>query len=347
MADSRHTWTEPGAYEVAPGIHRIPLPLPMDGLRAVNVYAVEDGDGLVLVDSGWALDEARKQLEDALGSVGYGLEQVHRFLVTHVHRDHYTMAITLRKLFGAKVSLGIGEQPSLEKIISGQADGQLAELARWGAGALADELREAYKNFDSSEVQRGYELPDEWIDGTTDIALQERVLRAVPTPGHTSGHLVYVDTKAQLLFAGDHVLPHITPSIGFETARAELPLGDYLDSLRLMRSYPDMRLLPAHGPVTDSVHSRVDELLQHHEDRLGATLTAVHSGAVTSHEVARKLGWTRRARNYDDLGLFDRILAVGETSAHLDVLVARGELGSVVVDGVVEYAPVRPAAAER
>lgn len=33
-------WVEAGAFEVAPGVYRIPLPLPNDGLRAVNVYAV-------------------------------------------------------------------------------------------------------------------------------------------------------------------------------------------------------------------------------------------------------------------------------------------------------------------
>ena len=27
-------WTTPGAFEVAPGVHRIPLPLPSDALRA-------------------------------------------------------------------------------------------------------------------------------------------------------------------------------------------------------------------------------------------------------------------------------------------------------------------------
>jgi glyoxylase-like metal-dependent hydrolase (beta-lactamase superfamily II) len=55
------------------------------------------------------------------------------------------------------------------------------------------------------------------------------------------------------MFAGDHVLPHITPSIGFEQQPAELPLGAYLDSLKLVRGLPDRRLLPAHGPVTPSV----------------------------------------------------------------------------------------------
>jgi glyoxylase-like metal-dependent hydrolase (beta-lactamase superfamily II) len=344
MPGSKHAWTESGAYPVAPGVHRIPLPLPMDGLRAVNVYAVEDGDGLVLIDSGWALDEARQQLESALGSIGYGLDQVHRFLVTHLHRDHYTMAITLRRLFGAKVSVGVGEQPSLERIMSGRADGQLAELAVWGANDIADELRAAYRGFDASKAMEGYELPDEWLEGTTDIALQSRVLRAVPTPGHTSGHVVYLDVRSSLLFAGDHVLPHITPSIGFEPARAELPLGDYMDSLRLMRTYPDMRLLPAHGPVSPSVHTRVDELLAHHEDRLDETLTAVRAGAGTTREAARGLGWTRRRTHFDDLDLFNKILATGETAAHLEVLVRRGELTSSDVDGVIEYATVRPAA---
>ena len=57
-ADTRpitQDWTEPGVFPVAPGVHRVPLPLPTDRLRAVNVYVLEAGDGLVLIDSGWAL----------------------------------------------------------------------------------------------------------------------------------------------------------------------------------------------------------------------------------------------------------------------------------------------------
>ncbi len=53
--DSGEHWAAEGAWEVAPGIHRIPLPLPMDGLKAINVYVVQsqgDGDGLTLIDGG-------------------------------------------------------------------------------------------------------------------------------------------------------------------------------------------------------------------------------------------------------------------------------------------------------
>ena len=52
--------SEPGAFLGVAGVHRLPLPLPMDGLRAVNVYVIETDDGLVLVDGGWAIPESRK-----------------------------------------------------------------------------------------------------------------------------------------------------------------------------------------------------------------------------------------------------------------------------------------------
>ena len=38
----------------------------MDGLRAVNVYAIETEEGLTLVDGGWAIEASRKQLDESL-----------------------------------------------------------------------------------------------------------------------------------------------------------------------------------------------------------------------------------------------------------------------------------------
>ncbi|MER7012863.1 MBL fold metallo-hydrolase [Saccharopolyspora sp. NPDC000359] len=336
--EARHAWIEPGVFEVAPGVHRIPLPLPNDGLRAVNAYAIEDDGGLVLIDSGWALDEARDQLESALGEIGYGFEDIRRFLVTHVHRDHYTLAVALRRTFGSRISLGAGEQPSLEAILEGNQEVEAERLRRWGAADLLAKLAEAYGG-KAPKTRSPYELPDEWLDGKVEVPLASRTLLAVPTPGHTAGHVVFLDSASSLMFSGDHVLPHITPSIGVEPARPELPLRDYLDSLRLVQSYPDMRLLPAHGPVGGSSHGRVAELLQHHEERLEQTAGAVRDGAGTAYEAALALGWTRRNRKFLDMDLFNQVLAVGETDAHLEVLVTRGVLTATTDDsGIREYA---------
>jgi glyoxylase-like metal-dependent hydrolase (beta-lactamase superfamily II) len=322
---------------VAPGVHRIPLPLPNDGLRAVNVYAISGGDGLTLVDSGWALAAARDRLETALASIGHELGDVRRFLVTHLHRDHYTLAIIVRRLFGSRVMLGAGEQPSLDFIIN--ADDRPSTvyhdlLLRCGAAPLVERMR---RNWPERDAGGEWEKPDAWLTGTEEIELGGRMLRVIPTPGHTRGHVVFADIEHGLLFAGDHVLPHITPSIGFEAARPELPLGDYLSSLRLVRSLPDLRLLPAHGGVTGSAHARIDELIAHHDRRLDASAAVIGQGASTAYEAAELLTWTRRERAFADLDPFNQMMAVMETAAHLDVLVRQGRLRSSVRAGVVRY----------
>ncbi|MDV6012900.1 MBL fold metallo-hydrolase [Haloechinothrix sp. LS1_15] len=329
-------WSEPGTYEVAPGVYRIPLPMPNDGLRAVNVYAIEDADGVVLIDTGWNVAEAREQLASGLSDIGYELADVRRFLITHIHHDHYTLGVALRAEYGTPIALGQGERHSLELMLRHEYDDRFGEPLRWG---VAEWMERFGSGYDPDEVRQVYDWPDEWLSGTTDIELNKRVLHAVPTPGHTRGHVVYRDPEAGLLFSGDHVLPHITPSIGFERAMARSPLSDYLDSLALLRDYPDMRLLPAHGPVGDSVHQRVGELLEHHERRLAATENAVREGARTVYECAGRLGWTRRERSFAELGEFNQFLAVVETAAHLTVLADRQRVTVTDVAGVDHYAP--------
>ncbi|MDQ1696712.1 MAG: hypothetical protein QOJ03_2065, partial [Frankiaceae bacterium] len=165
-----------------------------------------------------------------------------------------------------------------------------------------------------------------------------RTLDVVPTPGHTRGHVVFHDAAAGLLFAGDHVLPTITPSIGFEPVLSPNPLGDFLASLAVVRARPDATLLPAHGPVTPSVHARVDELVAHHGTRLDETEHSVALGATTAYDVAGQLKWTRRLRSLNDLDPFNQMLAVAETGAHLELLVAQGRLSVDTSEGPRRYA---------
>jgi glyoxylase-like metal-dependent hydrolase (beta-lactamase superfamily II) len=335
--EDRHAWTRPGAETVVPGVHRIPLPLPMDGLRAVNVYAIEDGEGLVMIDGGWALDVSRELLERSLAEVGHGLRDIRRVLVTHVHRDHYTQAVAIRREVGASIALGVEEQGSMRELIAGRTGifaAQPERLRRLGASALADEIDAI--PVDLSETLEFYEDPDEWLEPGR-VELETLALDAVHTPGHTRGHLVFHAADRGLLFAGDHVLPHITPSIGFEPDRPAFPLRDYLGSLERILALPDATLLPAHGPAGGSTHERARELLAHHEQRLGDTNAALASGARLAPEVARILGWTSRGRDFTELHLFDQMLAVLETAAHLDVLVLRGEAVRQEQDGALVY----------
>ncbi len=331
-------WVDPGAYEVAPGVHRIPLPLPNDGLRAVNVYAITTDDGLVCVDAGWAIPQSRSLLASSLASIGFGLQDITRFLVTHVHRDHYTQAIDVRRETGARVGLGLGEKPTLDKLQDPSRSPLMShvhQLRELGAGALADTILAWVEGHRADLAQ--WESPDEWMVAGP-VPLAGRTLEAVETPGHTAGHLVFYDVAGGLLFAGDHVLPTITPSIGFEPVLSQNPLGAFLQSLRVVRERPDAMLLPAHGPVAPSAHARVDELLEHHSRRLDEIAQAVDGGAHNAHEVAGVLRWTRREHRLADLDPFNAMLAVFETGTHLDLLAAQGRCTPRLVDGVRVYA---------
>jgi glyoxylase-like metal-dependent hydrolase (beta-lactamase superfamily II) len=334
-------WTAPGVFRCAPDVYRIPLPLPNDGLRAVNVYAVADDTGWTLIDSGWALAEARELLAAALARLGAGFPDVRRFLITHQHRDHYTQAVALRREFGTHIALGVGERASLETILGTEKPFLIRDekLIRAGAQEMLAARQDGPRPQSEGEV---WGLPDEWIEDGAEFVLgpaegsaaAPRRLRAVHTPGHTEGHVVFADEAGDLLFAGDHVLPRITPSIGLQPARAASPLSDFLASLELVRSRPDALLLPAHGAVGMRVHQRVDELLAHHAKRLDATLAAVQAGAGTAYEVAGVLPWTRRDLRLAELDRFNAMLATTETLAHLDVLAERGLLKEITTNGV-------------
>ncbi len=333
VSEKRYEWEEAGAFEVSEGVFRIPLPLPGDVLRAVNTYLIFGSDGVVLIDSGQSLEVSRGQFERSLASVGVGFGDIREFLVTHIHRDHYTQAIALRREFGMRVSLGDGERSSFDAIQARShtaSDRQFGMLKACGANELFKTVSE-YGGEDSA-IMDLYERPDGWLSDGISFGVGDRELRVVSTPGHTKGHVVFRDQANGLLFAGDHVLPHITPSIGLEADRPRLPLRDYLGSLRKVRTMPDSRLLPAHGPVVESTHKRIDELLDHHDVRLSETLGCLDSAGSTVLEVARQLRWTRHFRKLEELDVFNQMLAVFETKYHLDLLVEMGR-ATVMQDG--------------
>jgi glyoxylase-like metal-dependent hydrolase (beta-lactamase superfamily II) len=318
-------WTGESVESVAAGVWRIPLSLGHDGLKAVNVYALQDGCGVTLIDAGWAITGAREELAEALSRIGARLSDVSRVLVTHFHRDHYTEALALRREFGVRVHLGSGERQSID-LVTRPAHPALGSqfdlLARHGAQPVLAALRAA--GIRADVLDKGYEAPDSWIESGATFAVGTRMLRAIATPGHTRGHTVFVDQEGGLLFAGDHVLPHITPSVGFEPQVSGEALGQYLDSLAIIRSLPDLALLPAHGAAGGSVHQRVDALLAHHSTRLDAVARLVVPAGTTAYRVATGLPWTSRLRRLEDLDAFNQLLAVCETVLHLNVLVARG-----------------------
>ncbi|MFC7754187.1 MBL fold metallo-hydrolase [Tsukamurella soli] len=341
MVNERTAWLEPGPHEVAPGVHRIPLPLPIVGLTAVNCYALPGPDGLVLVDPGWRSDESVGVLTDALRVLGYGLGDVRMCVVTHNHLDHYSQAYAWRESLGVDVRIGVEERHSIRGYSPDAAmrfPVHAAQLVEDGAADLA--ARVAAGVPDPAELAIAHGEPDGWLADGDRVPLADGRLEVIATPGHTRGHVVFRHSTSGVLFTGDHVLPFITPSIGFEWTPEEAPLRSFLHSLDLMLAVPDGALLPAHGPVRGSTHARVKEQIAHHDERLAEVLELAQAGPVSAYSVAAAMPWTRRRRALADLEVEHQMIAVSEIRAHLEVLRLQGRLAAERHDGLVTYTVV-------
>jgi glyoxylase-like metal-dependent hydrolase (beta-lactamase superfamily II) len=147
-------------------------------------------------------------------------------------------------------------------------------------------------------------------------------LRALHTPGHTPGHLCFSEERTGLFFAGDHVLPRISPNISTGATGEADPLRSYLQSLGTVRDIAPTEVLPAHEWRFTGLADRVDQLLVHHEQRLTELLDAVRAHPrSTPWELAAHLTWSRPWSSYERRM---RIFAVTETDAHLRLLASRG-----------------------
>src|SRR5690349_19924536 len=159
-----------------------------------------------------------------------------------------------------------------------------------------------------------------WI-GELD-ARADMTLAARHTPGHTPGHLCFVDERSRRLFSGDHVLPLITTYISVPRGAPPDPLGDYMDSLARTRALDVDEVLPAHEWRFRGLPGRVDAITAHHERRLAELLAAIRRRpGSTPWQLAGDLTWSRP---WDQYSGQMRIFAVTETAAHAHLLERRG-----------------------
>ena len=119
------------------------------------------------------------------------------------------------------------------------------------------------------------------------------------------------------MIAGDHLLPGITPAVGLYPEARPDPLGDYLQSLERTIELAPRLALPGHGEPIGDPAGRARELVEHHRERLDATVAALGHRPRTAYEVSISLFG-------DSLPPSQRRFAVAETLAHLERLVRTG-----------------------
>jgi glyoxylase-like metal-dependent hydrolase (beta-lactamase superfamily II) len=347
------------------GLWRIPLPLPF-ALRSVNVYLVEDAPGTwTLIDSGLGLPADQAALHAGLARAGIVIEAIATLVLTHAHPDHIGLSGAIAAASGAPVYLLAGEDERLyhvwgepnegtqegdgtmdqagaqdahdaQQTQDARDDGVFAQVeAMYRANGLsADDVAQHYAG--SQRLRRILRLPPRSATRTLDddqtLRLGAHSYRVLWTPGHSDFHLCLLRDDG-LFFAGDHVLPGITPNIGLYPNARPNPLRDYLGALARVRDLSVRYVLPGHRRPFADLAGRVDELQAHHEERAARLLAllAAHPDGADANTLAGALFGMRLN------GPDDRRFALAETLAHLEHLHTDGRVARQEREGLIIY----------
>ena len=326
--------------EVSPGIHQLQIPIPNNPLEYTNIYLLQGDEGYLLIDTGWNSEEAFQSLKRQMAEIGVDLKDITQIIATHVHGDHYGLVGRLKQHTPARVSIHYLEKAQLETRYTSM-EATMRQIEEWfhGNGAPADEFHMPRMRPGAMPGRMEPVLPDVTLRGDEIISAGAFTLQVVWTPGHSPGHICLYEPALKILFAGDHVLPVITPNISLQPQSADNPLGDFIDSLNRVKQLDVSLVLPAHEKIFNDLQSRVDEIIRHHQHRNSEILEALKTEPKTAYQISAKITWMPELGGvrFQDLHPMERRMAVLETLAHLEAMTVEGKLDKFHRNSIIYY----------
>lgn len=329
-----------GVLELQPGVRWLRMGLPF-ALDHINLWLLRDEidgqAGWSVVDCGIHNDATKALWEQVFADHLDGLP-VLRVIVTHFHPDHMGLAAWLTQRWNCRLHMSATDY-NLARLASGSTVGMGGELAAnfFASHGLTDPDSQAKIRARSSY----YPSMVPAVPASYARLMEGQVLRigghdwrCITGYGHAPEHISLHSASQGLLISGDMVLPRISTNVSVVDMEPEAdPLGLYLDSIKRVRNAlpADTLVLPSHGKPFRGLYARVDQLLQHHDERLAEVLQACSAKPCHAAELL-ELMFKRK------LDLHQTTFAMGEAVAHLNALWLAGRLRrSLDEDGVYRF----------
>ncbi|ADJ66151.1 Zn-dependent hydrolase (glyoxylase) protein [Herbaspirillum seropedicae SmR1] len=340
------TLPEPGhVMEVAPGVRWLRMGLPF-ALNHINLWLLADEmdtpngrqRGWTVVDCGIATEDTRQAWERIFADELEGLP-ILRVLVTHCHPDHVGLAEWLCQRWQAPLWMSTGEY-AFARVMSAALPGAegTAATPHFQRHGLADpqtiatlQGRNTYYQDLVPAVPRSYHRMQ---DGHA-VAIGGRDWEIITGFGHSPEHVSLYCRDLNVLISGDMVLPRISTNVSVFAIEPESnPVQQYLDSLKKYAQLPaDALVLPSHGKPFRGLHTRIEQLNDHHRQRLAEVLEACAT-PQTGVDILPVM--FKRALDTHQLSF-----ALGEAVAHLHKLWYDGAVRRLVgEDGVYRFVVV-------
>jgi len=279
----------PRGEKVLPGIWRLRLALPWPGVPHGNVWAVAADGGIVLFDTGIGGKGRMRQLDLALGQVGFGVEDVRLLVCTHSHTDHYGLAAPIVEAAGCELWM----HPAWEHVRPMADDPAAAlenriEVARQ-SGVPAEAL-ERYRESRSGDTETGIDAivePDRHLLPGVEVGTDLGAWQVYETPGHAPSHVVFHQPERRLLISGDHLLGRTV--LFFDHGHSPDPVGEFLRGLDEVEPLEVELVLPGHGRPFRDPEVKIAEARRQVEELIGKVKASLAEGEKTAFEIVGEI----------------------------------------------------------
>ena len=330
---------EPGkALEITEGVLWIRMPMPFV-LDHINIFAIADGEGWAIVDTGLETRTSAGMWRDLLAGPLQG-RPVTRVIATHMHPDHIGMAGWLTRRFNCRLWMTRLEYLNCRMLVGDtlrQAPDDAINFciaAGWDEDAIDD-----YRTIFGGYGKFVHPLPDSFKrirEGET-LLIGEHEWKIVVGSGHSPEHACFYCPDLKLFISGDQVIPGISSNISVYPSEPDAnPMRGWLTSLAHVRdSVPDdVLVLPSHKTCFYGLHARVNALLEEHHTDFGKLLESLRE-PKRAIDVFDSL-FSRQILGTDLLNM-----ATGESVANLNYLESLGQISHTIdADGVAWFQQV-------
>lgn len=285
-----------------------------------NIYVIDDGARLILVDTGSGLAQSNQGLVDGFAAlqremgVAWQMADIDQILITHGHIDHFGGLPFVRQQTDAPVGVHILDR----RVLSSYEERVMVASRRLETFLVGAGVPEKYLG----QLMQVYLFAKPFYHSTPVQFLLEPSrpvfdIDIYHVPGHCPGQVCL--RLGDVLLTADHVLARTTPHQAPESITLNTGLGHYLDSLDKIAQVPGIRLaLGGHEAPMPDLYGRIGAIQQAHQERLDKILAICAGMPQSIAEISRAL--FGRVESYHVL------LALEETGAHVEYLYQRGEL---------------------
>ena len=319
--------------QVCEGIGWIRLPLPF-ALDHINCWLLGEPGQQTLIDTGVGTSHGKRLWQTHFGADSGASGQLSggevlanapaHLLVTHFHPDHIGLARWFSEsgttLSGSAIEIELAcELHNLDDQFYAQ------RTAAWYAqhGLPSSDIERVLMHGNSYRTVALKPPPSaDWQllnEGDT-LQIGGAAYEVLIGCGHAPHMIMLYRATDHVLIAADQVLPLISPNVSVMPHLVDKnPLQSFLGSLDKLKDLPaDTLVLPSHGVPFRGLHARIEQLQQHHVERLEEVYKAC-ARSVTAFELFAVL-FKRK------LDAQQTSFALGEALAHLHYLEACGDV---------------------